>query len=200
MLFRKSGKKIIIQDYESIKAEIDVLYGRSESGNGEIVEKVEKVEKIETIQNPDRIRTLEKKADEKADEKAEKKTGKKTLLYLTSESILFEYGEMALKKMKNSLTIFKDHRESINLVWYPDLISQKVREAFDPELLKAYEQMKLEFAKEGWGKLIEMTQEEDPDHMIHDVDAVYGDASYLMMLAIEAGKPVMLQNIELIGS
>ncbi|MCR4746406.1 MAG: LicD family protein [Lachnospiraceae bacterium] len=174
--FRESGKEVVIQNYENPVNEIAELYRVSLTDNDDRATEKNVVEKTEIL-------------------KPEVIDKKKTVIYLTSESVLFEYGRPAVEKIRKVLNIFKENRERIELLWHPCVIKGDIRDAYAPELIHEYEQLRSEFVKEGWGRIIE---DDDASKIIKTADAVYGDASYLMMSALEAGKPVMLQNIDIV--
>ena len=119
---------------------------------------------------------------------------KKVLLYNTSVSQLLVGKEELLKKIKAVFAYMKN-REDMVLLWRPHPLSTTTCEAMRPELLNAYEAIVKAYREEDWG-----IYDDTPDlhRAIAVSDAYYGDMSSLVELYRVTGKPVMIQNVDVI--
>lgn len=122
------------------------------------------------------------------------KSRKKVLLYNTSVSQLLAGKEELLKKIKSVFAYMKN-REDMVLLWRPHPLSETTYEAMRPELLKAYDAIVKAYREENWG-----IYDDTPDlhRAIAVSDAYYGDMSSLVELYRVTGKPVMIQNVDVI--
>ena len=119
---------------------------------------------------------------------------KKVLLYNTSVSQLLAGKEELLQKMQAVFACMKK-REDIVLLWRPHPLSETTCEAMRPELLQAYDGIVKAYRKEDWG-----IYDDTPNlhRAIAVSDAYYGDMSSLVELYRVTGKPVMIQNLDVI--
>ena len=84
--------------------------------------------------------------------------------------------------------------DEVALLWRPHPLIKATIESMRPELWKEYEKLVEEYKKEGWGIYDDTA---DMDRAVALCDAYYGDGSSLVQLCQEAGKPVMIQNVEI---
>lgn len=119
---------------------------------------------------------------------------RKVLLYNTSVNQLLNGEQQLLVKLKSVFHQLKS-REDIVLLWRPHPLSEAACVAMRPELLKRYEKIVEEYKKENWG-----IYDDTPDlhRAIALSDAYYGDQSSLVELYQVTGKPIMLQDVELV--
>lgn len=119
---------------------------------------------------------------------------KKVLLYNTSVSQLLAGREELLEKIQSVFAQMKD-REDVILLWRPHPLSETTCEAMRPELLEAYDTMVKTYRTEDWG-----IYDDTPDlhRAIAVSDAYYGDMSSLVELYRVTGKPVMIQNLDVV--
>lgn len=127
----------------------------------------------------------------------EKKDGsrKKIVLYNTTVNVLVGEKEKMLEKMRFVFRIFKERQEDTALLWRPHPLIKATIEAMEPQLWKQYELLVEQYRAEGWGIYDDSA---DLDRAIALCDAYYGDGSSLVQLCQKAGKPVMIQNIEIL--
>ena len=117
------------------------------------------------------------------------------ILYLTSISKVYQNQDKVIEKIKSALSIFKENKEDIALLWYPMPIPEDAVEAFDEEILSKYEEIIRNYKNEGWGILVDDT---DLEKVIKVVDAFYGDADAVTLKIRDLKKPGMLQNYDII--
>ena len=120
-------------------------------------------------------------------------SAKKVILYNTNVSALLQYEEKMLSKIQRAFGIFQENKGEVALLWRPHPLMKATIEAMRPRLWQAYEEIVEQYKKEGWG-IYDDTP--DMDRAIALCDAYYGDGSSLVQLCKEAGKPVMIQNVE----
>lgn len=119
-------------------------------------------------------------------------TWKKIILYSTSASALFCYGEEQLEKIKEALRIFKNCREEVALIWRPDLKAREVLRKNCPGLWQKYRDLTQEYREEAWGIYDDSSE---PECAIAVCDACYGDGGTVLNACRTRKKPVMLQKI-----
>ena len=127
----------------------------------------------------------------------EKKDGsrKKVILYNTTVNVLVNEGEKMLEKMRFVFRVFKERQEDTALLWRPHPLIQATIEAMEPQLWSEYQILVEQYRAEGWGIYDDSA---DLNRAIALCDAYYGDGSSLVQLCQKAGKPVMIQNIEIL--
>ncbi|MCI8418867.1 MAG: hypothetical protein HFI33_15450 [Lachnospiraceae bacterium] len=121
---------------------------------------------------------------------------KKIIFYNTGVSALLRYEKKMLEKMKDVFKVFQEKQEEVALLWRPHPLIKATIESMRPELWEEYEQLVKEYRSAGWG-IYDDTP--DMDRAIALCDAYYGDHSSLVRLCQEAGKPVMIQDVEILG-
>ena len=122
-------------------------------------------------------------------------TWKKMILYNTSVGTLLHNDEKMIEKMKRVFETFKEQREEVALLWRPHpLIASTIR-TMRPELRAAYEKLVEAYRTEGWGIYDDSA---DLDRAVVLSDAYYGDASSVVRVYQETGKPIMIQNVEVV--
>lgn len=117
---------------------------------------------------------------------------KKIVLYTVSGTGFIEYGMQAAEKLRYVLRTFKDNRENIVLIWYPDKSIEEALRFTHLELWKEYEAIVQNYQQEDWGIYAEGIDEQT---VVNICDAYYGDPCKLSQAVVVAKKPVMLQNV-----
>lgn len=117
---------------------------------------------------------------------------RKVLLYNTSVTQLLSGEEKALKKIRSVFECLKE-KEDIVLLWRPHPLSETTYAAMRPQWLDEYARIVAEYKRENWG-----IYDDTPDlhRAIAVSDAYYGDVSSLVDLYRLTGKPIMIQNAE----
>jgi phosphorylcholine metabolism protein LicD len=121
-----------------------------------------------------------------------KSTGeyKKIILYYTSVTMLSGGFDVMAGKLRSVISIFKDNRENIAVIW---CIQDCVRNAIDnltPEQKQTYQCIVDEFKSTGNVLILY----DDFKKAVDMCDAYYGDASWLANMCRYEGKPVMIQD------
>lgn len=120
---------------------------------------------------------------------------RKIILYNTSVGALLKQEEKMLEKMRSVFQVFLEMKDSVVLLWRPHPLIEATISSMRPQLWEEYYKMVEEYKSAGWG-----IYDDSPelDRAIALCDAYYGDYSSLVQLCQEAGKPIMIQNVEII--
>ncbi len=119
---------------------------------------------------------------------------KKIILYNTSVGALLQFEEKMLKKMRSVFQIFQEARDEVALLWRPHPLIEATINSMRPELQEEYRKVVEEYRSAGWGIYDDSPELE---RAIALCDGYYGDYSSLVQLCQEAGKPIMIQNVDL---
>lgn len=119
---------------------------------------------------------------------------KKVVFYNTSVQALLEHNEKMNEKIKDVLQVFKKNREGIALLWRPHPLIEATIKSVRPRLWEEYQEIVNLYREEGWGIYDDTA---DLDRAIALSDGYYGDWSSVVQLCQKAGKPVMIQNVEI---
>lgn len=122
-------------------------------------------------------------------------TWKKIIFYNTSISAFLNDSEKMIEKMKSVLRTFKERRDEVALLWRPHPLMQSTVKSMQPQLRAEYEKIVNTYRAEGWGIYDESA---DLDRAVVLSDAYYGDMSSVVQVYQETGKPVMIQNAEIV--
>lgn len=120
---------------------------------------------------------------------------KKIILYNTSAAALAEHKEKMLDKIKDVLKIFKENEDDIALIWRSHPLLSTVLGENNPELLKSYNLIVEEYRNGNWGIYDDTAK---PDMAVDLCDGYYGDSSAVVQLCKKAGKPVMIQSVDVL--
>lgn len=170
--------------------------------SGEYTDRKKLEDKILGIGSPklDKVQNTDKSSLEIPDEWLkiiEKSDGtwKKIVLYNTSINALLQNDEKMLEKMKSVFGIFKEEQETVALLWRPHPLIPTTVRTMRPELWSRYEELVKAYREEGWGVYDDSA---DMDRAIVISDAYYGDHSSLVQIYQATGKPIMLQNVDIL--
>lgn len=120
---------------------------------------------------------------------------KKIIFYNTGVGALLENEGKMIEKMKSVFRTFKEQQDDVALLWRPHPLVPTTIQAMKPELWTEYEQLVQTYRQEGWGIYDDSA---DMDRAVVLSDAYYGDASSVVQVYQETGKPVMIQNVEIV--
>lgn len=120
---------------------------------------------------------------------------KVVILYNTSVSALLNQGEKMLDKIYSVFRAFKEMQDDVALLWRPHPLIEATISSMRPQLWKKYKKMMEEYREQGWGIYDDSA---DLDRAIALCDGYYGDGSSLVQLCQKAGKPVMIQNVDIL--
>lgn len=121
------------------------------------------------------------------------KCRRKVILYNTSVQMTLLRKEVSIQKMQYVLRLFKE-KENIILWWRPHPLLLQTIESMLPELAAAYKKAAEDYKREGWG-IFDDT--EDMNRAIAESDAYYGDGGSMVALYKVTGKPIMIQNMDI---
>ncbi len=133
-------------------------------------------------------------AEDQGEQRPEEWKGKRVLLYYISGNGLLEHGEEMLAKMQDSMNIFEEQADKLQIIWLQDLELRQRLQKRAPQLLKEYEQAVLDADQKAW---ITIMGDSDKERAVKMSDAFYGDGGKSAQLMMAAKKPVMLQNVEI---
>lgn len=122
-------------------------------------------------------------------------TWKKIIFYNTSINALLKNDEKMLDKIKSVLHTFKENQDEVALLWRPHPLIRTTIETMRPKLWKEYSQIVEQYCREGWGIYDDSA---DMDRAVVLSDAYYGDQSSIVQVYQETGKPIMIQNVEVL--
>lgn len=122
-------------------------------------------------------------------------TWKKIIFYNTSIGALLQSEEKMLVKIKSVLHTFREQREEVALLWRPHPLIESTIKSMKPQLWKEYDKIVQNYREEGWGIYDDTA---DMDRAVVLSDAYYGDGSSVVQVYQETGKPVMIQNVEVL--
>ena len=120
---------------------------------------------------------------------------KKIIFYNTSIAALLQNDEKMLAKMQDVFRVFWENRDEVALLWRPHPLIKATIEAMRPQLWEEYEKIVKEYLKAGWGIYDDSV---DLDRAIAVCDGYYGDPSSVVRLCKEVGRPIMIQNVEIL--
>lgn len=121
---------------------------------------------------------------------------KKIILYNTGIAALLVHDEKWVDKIESALKIFRENQDEISLLWRPHPLIESTMKSMRPEVMQKYMLLKEHYLAEGWGIYDETA---DVDRAVVLSDAYYGDASSVVQLYQQTGKPIMIQNVEILS-
>lgn len=149
--------------------------------------KIEKIRqaKNEQLEVPDSWQMLIKQREPK----------RKIILYNSSVARVIAEPEVVLKKIENVLGFFEKQTDKVILLWRPHPLLRQTIEVNAPNLITKYDELVENYRRANWG-IYDDTP--DLDRALILADAYYGDYSSLVQLFKETGKPIMIQNPNLL--
>jgi hypothetical protein len=120
---------------------------------------------------------------------------KKIIFYNTSVGALLSNNEKMLDKMRYVFGIFKENKEEVALLWRPHPLIENTVKSMRPQLWEQYKAIVDEYKQEGWGIYDDTA---DMDRAVVISDGYYGDGSSVVQVYQQTGKPVMIQNVEIV--
>lgn len=120
---------------------------------------------------------------------------KKIILYnLSIGSFLKDY-EVILQKIDNVFAFFRERQDELVLLWRPHPLLVSTIASMAPWLRDEYMRRIRRFKEEGWG-IYDDTP--DPNLAMALSDGYYGDPSSLLTIYRETGKPILLQDANIL--
>ncbi|MBR6637837.1 MAG: CDP-glycerol glycerophosphotransferase family protein [Lachnospiraceae bacterium] len=119
---------------------------------------------------------------------------KKVMLYNTTIESMLQNTEKMLDKIEDTLKVFRDNPEVV-LLWRPHPILKATLKSMRNEFFERYEQIEKDYIDGGWGIYDDTS---DMYRAITLSDAYYGDWSSVVELYKRTGKPIMIQNVNIL--
>lgn len=120
---------------------------------------------------------------------------KKVVLYNTSVNALLLHDQKMIEKMRMVFSKFESAQDKVALLWRPHPLITNTIKSLRPQLLSEYEKLVEEYRTAGWGIYDDSA---DIDRAIILSDAYYGDRSSVVRLYQETGKPMMIQDVDVL--
>lgn len=120
---------------------------------------------------------------------------KRIIFYNTTVTALLQHNERYLEKMRDVFRVFYRNRDEVALLWRPHPLFEATIESMRVELGEEYRRIVAEFRGAGWGIYDDSA---DMDRAVCLSDGYYGDFSSVVWLYQKTGKPVMIQDVEIL--
>ena len=120
---------------------------------------------------------------------------KKIIFYNTSVQALLDNDEKMLKKMLSVFAIFKEKQDEVTLLWRPHPLIQTTIQSMRPQLWLAYQKIVEQYKAEKWGIY---DDSKDMNRAVALSDGYFGDPSSVVQVYQKTGKPIMIQDAEII--
>lgn len=191
--------KVIVQS-ENMRQIYINEYLKAAALSGEKVTKEELEKKILGLGSPklDKVSSVKKENLEIPEEwlciiKRADGSWKKIIFYNTSIAAFLRDSQAMVEKIKRVLDIFRANQDEVALLWRPHPLMEQTVESMRPELLEAYKEVVEAYRSEAWGIYDDSS---DMNRAVVLSDAYYGDASSVVQVYKETGKPIMIQSVE----
>ncbi len=135
----------------------------------------------------------------------------KKLLYYLSAGVLYSGGEKTVRKLRCVMDVFSENKNNIEVCWYIDPYMDEFLTHVSRDVRREMEQIfdTCEISVVKTNLPVDTKDHEPYPHvrpkltdtereLIDTCDAYYGDGSFIAQCFREAGKPVMLQNIDIV--
>ena len=119
---------------------------------------------------------------------------RKVVFYNSSVGAILAGNEKYLHKVKHVMKTFRE-RDDVVLWWRPHPLNEATYASMRPLLFGEYERIVEEYQTAKWGIFDDTV---DLHRAITFSDAYYGDVSSLLMMYAATGKPVLVQNIDVL--
>ena len=120
------------------------------------------------------------------------KTWKKVIFVNTGLHHILESKEKLLDKIEADLSIFKEYKDEVTLLWRPHPLISASMTGMLPELKDRYDSIVSKYKEEGWGIFDDTA---DLNRALALSDAYYGDGSSVLEIYETTKKPIMYHNI-----
>ncbi len=123
-------------------------------------------------------------------------TWKKVIFYNTTINGLLHNDEWMLKKIERVLAVFREHKDEVALLWRPHPLIENTLTSMRPQLWEAYQRIRDRYIADSWGIYDDTA---DMDRAVVLSDAYYGDQSSVLQVYKKTGKPIMIQDVNLMN-
>ncbi len=192
-----NADKVIVQSEAMRRAYIKIMTEQAGSNtrqyweqkiSGEGSPKFDKIEntKKEDIEIPEDWKKVMQKSDGSM---------KKLIMYNTGVQALIDNDEKMLDKIEDVLNVFRENKDEVTLLWRPHPLIGATISSMKPHLQQRYAKILDEYLTGGWGIYDDSP---DLDRAIILSDAYYGDRSSVVELYKRTGKPIMIENPDIL--
>ena len=115
---------------------------------------------------------------------------KKIVLVRSCISTFLRYRERSVEKLGEVFNTFNKNKESVVMIWKPDVYMDKLKE-YMPEVYKKYQELADEYCNMDIG----IMDVNENSGAIYIADAYYGDPCVEASMIQRRGKPVMIMNV-----
>ena len=119
---------------------------------------------------------------------------KKVILYNTTVTQILEHREKVLEKIRSVFDLLQK-RDDVVLLWRPHPLSLTTCRSVSAQLSEEYRALTEEYRAQDWGIYDDTA---DLHRAIALSDAYYGDMSSVVELYRMTGKPIMIEDVELV--
>ena len=120
---------------------------------------------------------------------------RKVVLYNTTIGAMLQDTGKMLAKIRDVLEVFRGHREEVVLLWRPHPLLRETLQSMRSQVVDVYDEIVVRYQEEAWG-IYDNTA--DMYRAITVSDAYYGDNSSVVELYKQSGKPIMIQNVDIL--
>ena len=113
-------------------------------------------------------------------------------MYVTSDAILQQQKEDALKKIKSVFAALGERWDEIALIWMTDASTEKVPSDDCSRIFLERKKLEDEYKSKAWGIYADR---DEAEMAVSICDAYYGDGGHIAQLCVRKNIPVMIQNI-----
>lgn len=121
---------------------------------------------------------------------------KKIVLYNAGIAPFLSHEDKMLRKIKSVLALFKENKDEVILLWRPHPSLENTMKSMRPGFLEEYREIVKQYQEEGMG-IYDDTP--DMERAVALSDAYYGDESSMVWMYQKAGKPAMIQNVDILS-
>ncbi len=121
---------------------------------------------------------------------------KKIIFYNTGIAAFLKHNEKMLEKMKDALQVFEENKDEVALLWRPHPLLENTIKSMRLPLWQEYREIVDRYKAAGWGIYDDTA---DMDRAIVLSDAYYGDPSSVVQLYQKTGKPILIQDAEVVS-
>lgn len=171
--------KVLLEVFENVSENKKLFENKIKGTGSPKFDKIQNIN-IDDISVPNNWKRIIFKADG---------SRKKVVFYNTGIAALLENNEKWIKKISDSLKIFKENSEKIALLWRPHPLIITTIESMRPQFANEYKKIVNDYVKSGWGIYDDSF---DLNRAIVMSDAYYGDSSSVVQLFKKIGKVLCL--------
>ena len=124
------------------------------------------------------------------------KNSVKKIVYFSTVSLLAERGKDAIKKIRDTIEIFKEHSQNVKVIWIVQC--EDSIELAGKDIADDFQKAVQIFKDADIGDYAGDIPVAEYDKYIRSCDAYYGQPSSLAFGFVRAGKPVMIENADVI--